>query len=109
MRILLDHDIPRQLRRLLAGHQVDTAGEMGWNEMRNGRLLDHAEEEGYEAVITADQKMPYQQNIGGRRMGLIVLNTTRRQLIEARAGMVRRALETLEPGKIIEVSIFQSR
>lgn len=39
MRILLDEDVPRPLRRELAGHEVFTVGQMGWAGIRNGALL----------------------------------------------------------------------
>ena len=64
MRILFDHNAPRQLRRHLVGHDVDVAEERGWATLVNGALLDRAEEAGYEVVITADKNMPYQQNYG---------------------------------------------
>ena len=54
MRILFDHDTPRPLRRYLTEHTIDTADEMGWARVRNGNLLDNAEGEGYEIMITAD-------------------------------------------------------
>jgi len=36
MRILLDENIPRGLRRILQGHDVRTASEMGWASIANG-------------------------------------------------------------------------
>lgn len=54
MRILFDYDTPRPLRRYLTEHTIDTADEMGWARVRNGNLLDNAEGEGYEIMITAD-------------------------------------------------------
>ena len=53
MRILFDHNAPRQLRRHLVGHHVDAAGERGWAELGNGALLDRAEEAGYEELDTS--------------------------------------------------------
>ena len=52
MRILFDHDVPRPLRGYLSGHDVDTARARGWAELSNGDLLNEAEREGYEAIIT---------------------------------------------------------
>ena len=60
MRILFDHNTPLPLRRYLLEHVVDTANERGWSELINGDLLDNAEDEGYEILITADQSMSYQ-------------------------------------------------
>ena len=78
MRILFDHNAPRQLRRHLVDHDVDVAEERGWATLVNGELLDRAEEAGYEVVITADRNMPYQQNIGPPKLrALIVLGANR--------------------------------
>jgi hypothetical protein len=50
MRILLDENIPRGLRRILQGHDVRTASEMGWASIANGQLLDEAEKAGFDAL-----------------------------------------------------------
>ena len=41
--------------------------------MSNGDLLDIAESEGYELLITTDRNMRHQQNLAGRRLAVIVL------------------------------------
>ena len=57
MRILLDENAPSGLRRVLAGHDVRTAPEMGWAHYSNGQLLDEAENAGFEALITGKSKL----------------------------------------------------
>ena len=42
----------------------------------NGELLKLAEDEGYEVFITTDQNLRYQQNLSGRRLGIVVLMAT---------------------------------
>ena len=105
MRLLFDHNAPRQLRPHLVGHDVDVAEERGWATLVNGELLDRAEEAGYEVVITADRNMPYQQNIGSRSLALIVLGANRWPLIEPRIEDIRAALEGIQPGEVREVAI----
>ena len=75
MRILLDDNVPVPLRSWLIGHQVETAYERGWAELSNGVLLQMAEEAGFEVMITADQGIRYQQNLSGRRLALVVIDT----------------------------------
>jgi hypothetical protein len=55
MRILLDHSVPRPLKNNLPGHDTDTAAERGWHELHNGELLDRAEADGYDLLVTADR------------------------------------------------------
>ncbi|HEY7338528.1 MAG TPA: hypothetical protein VH639_26815 [Bryobacteraceae bacterium] len=77
MRILLDHSTPAPLRYWLLGHNVETAYERGWAELTNGELLRAAEDDGFDAMITADKRIRYQQNLAGRRLALVVLETKR--------------------------------
>ena len=103
MRFLFDHNTPRPLRRYLTEHSVDTAREKGWAEFRNGNLLDNAEEEGYEVLITADQSMRYQQNMVQRQIAVIVLLSNRWPRVQQKIEDLRTALETIEPGEFREV------
>ena len=105
MRILFDHNVPRQLRRHLVGHDVDVAEERGWAVLGNGALLGRAEEAGYEVVITADKNMPYQQNLGRRNLALIVLGTNRWPLIEPGIEDIRNALDGTRPSEMRGVPI----
>ena len=105
MRILFDHNTPRLLRRHIVGHDIDVAEERGWAALGNGALLDRAEEAGYEVVVTADKNIPYQQNVGSRRLALIVLGANRWPLIEPRIEDIRSALEGIQPGELREVHI----
>jgi hypothetical protein len=45
---------------------------MGWAELDNGDLLDAAEA-AFDALITTDQNLRYQQNLSGRRLAILVL------------------------------------
>ena len=62
----MDQGAPAPLRRHLDGHVVDTAAERGWSDLDNGDLIENAEREGYDVLITTDQNMRYQQNLAGR-------------------------------------------
>jgi hypothetical protein len=76
VRILFDQGTPQPLRRHLTGHTVDTVFEQGWSTLTNGVLLTTAEQAGYDLFITTDQNLRYQQNLTGRRIGIVVLRTT---------------------------------
>lgn len=76
MKILFDQGTPVPLRRALHPHTVDTAAELGWSAFQNGQLLERAELEGYELLVTTDQNLRYQQNLTTRRIAVIVLMTT---------------------------------
>ncbi len=105
MRILFDKGTPRQLRRQLFGHEVETTSERGWDTLSNGVLLDRAEEAGFEVLITTDQGIRYQQNMSNRRVAVVVLMNTAWPRISRRTEAVRNALEGIEPGELREVHI----
>ena len=69
MKVLFDQGTPVPLRRYLPEHRVDTAFERGWSQLRNSALLDRAEKDGYELLITTDQNLRYQQDLAARAGG----------------------------------------
>ena len=84
---------------------MDTARQRGWEELSNGDLLNAAEREGYEVFITADQKIPYQQNIGRRPFGVVVLLSNNWSQVRKNTTAVQSALEGIQPGELREVLI----
>jgi hypothetical protein len=82
LRILFDKNVPYQLRLRLAGHEIRTAAEEGWDRLVNGDLLKAAGDEGFEVLVTADQSLEYQQNLKGRKLALIVLSTNHIGILE---------------------------
>jgi hypothetical protein len=73
VRILLDEDVPRPLRRDLVGHEVSTVPEIGWAGVRNGVLLGLAAGASFEVLLTCDRNMQYQQNVTALGLALVVL------------------------------------
>jgi hypothetical protein len=60
VKILLDENLPHQLRPELAGHDVFTAAYMSWSGIENGELLRLAAGAGFDAVITNDRGLEYE-------------------------------------------------
>jgi hypothetical protein len=76
LRILLDKNVPVGVRGFLLSHEVRTIVEMQWpDQLENGELLTLAEQAGFDLMVTSDQTMPYQQDLAGRRLPLIVLGS----------------------------------
>ena len=73
MRLLLDESVPSRLRRALPTHSVRTVGEMGWSGVKNGKLLALAAVE-FDAFVTVDKNLPYQQNLTTLPIAVIVLD-----------------------------------
>ena len=107
MRILFDHGTPVPLRRSLPGHEISTAYEMGWAELQNGDLLAVAEKD-FQAFITTDKNLRYQQNFAGRRLVILVLPTTSWPRIQQHLSEVVAAVNALQPGDFIELEFGNS-
>jgi hypothetical protein len=102
MKILFDHGTPAPLRPRLAGHEISTAYEMGWATLSNGDLLAAAEKS-FDAFITTDQNLRYQQNLAGRWLAILVLPTTSWPEIQKHINQVADAVTALKPGDFIEL------
>jgi predicted nuclease of predicted toxin-antitoxin system len=79
MRLLLDESVPSRFRRSLIGHSVRTVVEAGWSGKKNGKLLALAATE-FDAFITVDKNMPFQQNQEKFPIALIVLDAVSNEL-----------------------------
>ena len=106
MRVLLDEQLPRQLARLLAGHEVRTVQQVGWAGLKNGELLQRAREAGYSVFLTADQNLAFQQNLQQSGLCVVVVEAASnamedlQPLVPEILVVVRRA----KPGQIIRVT-----
>jgi predicted nuclease of predicted toxin-antitoxin system len=104
VKILLDECVPFPLSKILNQHLCRTATQMGWTSIRNGELLDLAEGQ-FDVFITADQGLPYQQNLTGRRIAILELSTNNIRLITAAAGLIREALASIQPAELRRLQI----
>lgn len=103
MRILFDQGTPVPLRRFLHPHTVDTATEMGWSTLTNGELISSAEQVGFDAMITTDQNLKYQQNLTHRKVAIVVLKTTSWPRIQGSISKITESLQGLAPSDFLEI------
>jgi predicted nuclease of predicted toxin-antitoxin system len=98
MKILLDHNLPKQLRSELSGHLVFTARQMSWDALSNGRLLAAAEADGFQLLVTGDQSMYSQQNHASRRIAILVLTSTLLPRLRTVIEEIRQSVDRAEAG-----------
>ncbi len=103
MRILFDQGTPVPLRNHLIGHVIETAFERGWSTLENGALLAVAEGS-FDLFITTDQKLPYQQNLAGRKLSVLVLKTTSWARIQKTIPQILQAIDSLSSGQFLEIT-----
>lgn len=109
MKLLFNQGTPAPLRRYLPGHAVNTLWENGWSDLGNGELLDLADGEGYEVLVTTDESLPYEQSQAPRRVGIVVLLSTDWSLVRLFTEGIARAIELVRPSQAIEVPIPRPR
>ena len=105
MRLLFDQGTPVPLRQSLTHHEVTTAYERGWSQLKNGDLLDAAEKANVEVLVTTDLNLKHQQNLRLRRLAFVVLSTPSWPRIQRAVDIVARAIDHATPGSYIAVEI----
>jgi predicted nuclease of predicted toxin-antitoxin system len=96
MKVLLDENLPLDLRHFLAEHEVFTIAFMGWKGLRNGELLRRAENEGFDLLISRDAGIQYQQNLADLPVAVILLPSHAKKL-EDILPMVPALLQAMSP------------
>ena len=74
MKLLLDEQLPRKLIKYFPPEiRVDTVQSQKWAGIKNGELLRLAALNGYDALLSADKNMEYQQNAGELPVSVVIL------------------------------------
>lgn len=103
-RVLLDHCVPRRVRQALEGCEVVTAYQRGWAELQNGALLEAAERDGFNVLVTADKNLRYQQQLAQRRIAIVELPTNALPVLVLHFIDIADAVNRAQPGDYIELS-----
>jgi len=104
VKILFDQGTPAPLRRSLKQHAVTTLDELSWARLDNGELLQAAESR-FDAFVTTDKNLRYQQNMIGRRLAVLVLPTTNWPELRVHEAEIAAAIDALRPGDFVEFAL----
>jgi predicted nuclease of predicted toxin-antitoxin system len=72
VRVLLDANLPRALVRRLSGHEAESIHARGWSDLDDRALLDACARH-FDALVTLDQSLRFQQNLRGRAVAVVLL------------------------------------
>jgi hypothetical protein len=92
--VFLDECVDWRLARDIVGHDVKTARQMGWTTVKNGALLTLASQH-FDAFVTVDRNLSFQQNLGSFSIAVIVLEAKTNRLVDLRA-LVPKLLTAIE-------------
>jgi orotidine-5'-phosphate decarboxylase len=99
LRILFDKSVPVGARTFLAGHEVHTVVEMGWpDQLENDKLLEVAEQSGFDVMVTSDQNIRYQQNLTGRKLALVVPGSNIWPVVQKHGAAITASVDTATLG-----------
>ena len=105
MKILFDQATPVPIRQYLQDHFIRTAAQQGWSKLRNGDLLNAAEQAGFDLLLTTDRNMGYQQNLAGRKIAIVVLGVQQWPQLRPQIQIVTDAISAALPGSYLEVEM----
>lgn len=106
MKLLLDECVPRMLRRDFTGHRVFTVQQMGWSGKMNGELLELIEAEVFNALITTDRNIAYQQNLE-RKPFILAILAAKKNRYDHLAPLIPERLAVpadAKPGQFFEIA-----
>lgn len=75
MKVLLDEKLAHRSRENLGAHEVFTVAYRGWAGLKNGELLEAAEENGINVFLTGDRTLVHEQNLRVRNLGIVALSS----------------------------------
>ena len=105
MKLLLDESLLKKLRLSLTEHEVVTVSEMNWRGVKNGKLLALAAAERFDAFLTADQNLGYQQNLKLLPLSVVILGARSNRLGDYLPLIenLKLTLNSLEPKSYVTV------
>ena len=106
MRVIVDECLPNRLTKVLSKHAYEAVlvQKAGYGSLKNGALLRRIQGR-FDAFVTIDGNLTYQQNLSEGHIGIVVLEapTNAFEDIEPLIPSILKALETLKPGHIIRI------
>jgi hypothetical protein len=106
VKLLLDENLPHQLRLEIPGHEVSTTAHMGWAGVENGALLRLAADAGFDALLTNDRGLEHEQNQPSLPVAVVVLmvKSNNIEAIRPLYHSLLQALADLRPNELVKVS-----
>lgn len=106
MKILLDKSTPQRLGLPIeATHTLIMTSFQGCSSLKNGDLLNAAEDAGFELFSTANQELSYLQKLTSRRIAMLVLSTNNGDSFKATMDEIMAAINASTPGTFVSVEI----
>lgn len=105
MKVLLDENLPHELRTWIAGHECFTVAYMKWSGLSNGKLLAAAASAGFEVLLTLDKGFEFQHDLSRLPVAVIVMQAASNDMDDLGpiVPAVLVALATIQPRAFVKV------
>jgi predicted nuclease of predicted toxin-antitoxin system len=105
MKLLLDENLPKRLKNDFIEHEIYTLREKNWNGKKNGELIKLMIGQHFDALLTFDKNIQYQQNFKKYPICIFVLSAKNNsyQELSRLSEKIQKVLATqdLKEGSII--------
>lgn len=105
MKILLDENLPHDIRHFIPGHDVYTVAYMQWAGTTNGTLLAMAAADKFDVLISIDAGMAYEQNTESLPIAVVLLHSqdnTLQGLLQLVPDLLN-VLDNLQPRTLVRI------
>ena len=101
-KVLLDENLPHELRYYIPGQDVHTVRHMRWDGHENGELLNLAIDNGFDVIVTMDKRIPRDHDITKLKIGLILLSARSNAFEDLRPLVPELEFQVfaIEPGQV---------
>jgi predicted nuclease of predicted toxin-antitoxin system len=105
MKLLIDECVDERIRLLFPDHDCQTVRFANLAGLKNGHLLEAADTAGSDVLITVDQNIPDQQNLGNRKIAIVILcgPTNRLRDLVLLVPAAISAIASIRPGDVARI------
>jgi len=98
MRVLLDVNLDCRLRTSLGERQAFPTSRLGWSGWKNGKLLDVAEANGFNVLLTGERTLYFEQDLTARRLAILEWSSVEWRILKDRLPEIVAAIDAAKPG-----------
>lgn len=103
-RVLLDENLPTDLRRWLPSVEAISAEYMGWKRVRNGELCRLARTKRFAVLVTADRLLA-QNYDAWSPMSCVYVTSNRYTVLRPAVERIDAACRDVHPGQLLKVQL----
>lgn len=102
IRAIIDEVVPADFVGFFEGSEINVSGFPDeWRSLPDGGVIDRAVSAGFDWLITCDKRMPFQQNLSGSSLSVMVLPTPQIPKLRGIVPALTGALTIPVPGRFV--------